>query len=128
MANLKKNWTDNAYFQNLDQKCLFSNGPKMLISKWTKNGHFQKNWTDNACFQNLDQKCQFSKWAILNGYILEPDIVFTPDFDLCQTHSNVKWNASSRWSLSLYCLMRSSGSMTIGKTRPTLLMEKLMRI
>ena len=59
MANLKKNWTDNAYFQNLDQKCLFSNGPKMLISKWTKNGHFQKNWTDNV-FQNLDEKCQFS--------------------------------------------------------------------
>ena len=32
----------------------------------------------------------------------------------------VKWSASSWWWSSLYCSMRNSGEMTIGKTRPTL--------
>ena len=35
----------------------------------------------------------------------------------------VKWDASSRWSSSLYCPMRKSDQMTIGKTQPTLVKE-----
>ena len=38
----------------------------------------------------------------------------------------IKWGASSRWSSSLYCLMRNSGRMTIGKTRSTLSLKCLM--
>ena len=34
----------------------------------------------------------------------------------------VKWDASSRWSFSLYCSMRSLGQMTIRKTRSTLIL------
>ena len=33
---------------------------------------------------------------------------------------DVKWGASSRWLSSLYCPMRNSDQMTIGKTRSTL--------
>ena len=36
------------------------------------------------------------------------------------THYLLKSDASSRWSSSLYCPMRISGEMTIGKTQPTL--------
>ena len=32
----------------------------------------------------------------------------------------IKWGVSSRWSSSLYCPMRNSGQMTIGRTHPTL--------
>ena len=32
----------------------------------------------------------------------------------------LKWDGSSRWSSSLYCLMWKSTQMTIGKTRPSL--------
>ena len=35
----------------------------------------------------------------------------------------LKWDASSRWSLSLYCPMRNSDEMTIAKTHPTLYNE-----
>ena len=43
--------------------------------------------------------------------------------DAAETEGNidqVKWSASSRRSSSLYCLMRNSDKMTIGKTHPTL--------
>ena len=33
---------------------------------------------------------------------------------------SVKWDASLRWSSSLFCLMRNSDEMTIGKMHPTL--------
>ena len=33
----------------------------------------------------------------------------------------MKWGASSRWSVSLYCSMRNSDEITIGKTHPTLI-------
>jgi len=33
---------------------------------------------------------------------------------------SLKWSASSRWSSSLYCLMRNSDEMTFGMTHPTL--------
>ena len=33
---------------------------------------------------------------------------------------SLKWGAASRWSSSLYCPMRNSDEMTIGKTHPTL--------
>ena len=33
---------------------------------------------------------------------------------------SIKWGASSRWSSSLFCLMRNSDKMTIGKMHPTL--------
>ena len=39
---------------------------------------------------------------------------------------NLKWDASSREWLSLYCLMRNSDLMTIGKTHPSLLYESQM--
>ena len=32
----------------------------------------------------------------------------------------VEWDVSYRWSLSLYCLIRNSDQMTVGKTQPTL--------
>ena len=37
----------------------------------------------------------------------------------------IKFGTSSRWSSSLYCSMRNSGGMTIGKTHPTLKAENV---
>ena len=39
---------------------------------------------------------------------------------ICEVFNEIQWDASSRWSFPLYCPMRNSGQMTIGKTHPRL--------
>ena len=63
-----------------------------------------------------------SVWNSANrGNILKPTLksAFPANFRRGPTAIALKWGASSRWASTLYCTMRYSGQMAIGKTQPT---------
>ena len=65
------------------------------------------NW--NSCYTHT-KPFELNEWYNIK--------VAQADF---QMNSLIKCGASSRWLSSLYCPMRTSDRMAIGKTQPTLL-------
>ena len=85
-----------------------------LIIKTTR---YKRDWE----FSHLDCGSNIYHQIILMLILYIP-FIFSKIliFSLIRNSFLLKWDASSRWSLSLHCPMRDSDEMTIGTTHPTL--------
>ena len=93
----------------------------------TENALIPNNWSFIIHAQIRHQVCickQFRIWwpyLPINRYIFDRFKEYhdrSSDSEL-RRQREIKFGTSSRWSSSLYCTMRNSGGMTIGKTHPT---------
>ena len=95
---------------------MFNQNPNVLLhTHWTYDKSWQEYYSKMGVTNQISMQSFSENWGLLFNAIHMNVLPLTH-----KEVTIIKWGASSRWSSSLYCPMRNSDQMAIGKTHPTL--------